>query len=71
MLNGNKENKYRHIPDDMEIVVLFNISIYRKCLLFFVYIVCVMCVCYHLILYYRLIVFEIYVYCKNVEIFCV
>jgi hypothetical protein len=37
MLNSNKENKYRHIPEDMEIVVLFNISIYRKCLLFFVY----------------------------------
>ena len=35
MLNSNKENKYRHIPEDMEIVVLFNISIYRKFLLFF------------------------------------
>ena len=37
----------------------------------FLYIVFVLCVCYHLILYYRLTVSKIYahVYCKNVEIF--
>ena len=35
----------------------------------FLYIVFILCVYYHLILYYKLTVSKIYVYCKNFEIF--
>jgi len=63
MLNGNKENEYRHRPEYIEFVVLFNIN--RSIVNFTVF----NRVCYHLILYYRLTVSKIYVYCKNFEIF--
>ena len=53
MLNDNEENEYRYRPEYTEFVVIYNIKNYRKFLLFFIYSVFVMCVCYNLILYYR------------------